>query len=170
MDYLKVVGSNINICKDPKAKDFFDCISDIIFDEKVLEMKKYYHHFDITCYQHCLNVSFYNFKVCKALKLDAKAAARGGLLHDLFLYDWHQKHIKGEPWHAFVHGRKALENAKKICKLSKKEENMILSHMFPISYDLPKYKESFVISFVDKYCAIAECFARLKKKFAIKKD
>ncbi len=170
MDYLKVVGSNKNICKDAKVKEFYDCISDMIFDKKVLEMKEYYHHFDITCYQHCLNVAYYNFKVCKAFNLDTKAAARGGLLHDLFLYDWHQKHIKGEPWHAFVHGRKALENAQGHFDLSKKEENMITSHMFPISYDLPKYKESFIISFVDKYCAIAEACACLKRKVAIKKD
>lgn len=163
MEDLKAVGSAKDICSDEDTKDFLDCISDMMDNDKVLEMKNFYHHFDITCYQHCINVSYYNYKICKALKWDARAAARGGLLHDLFLYDWHKKRVKGEPLHAFNHGRIALENAKSIFSLTDREQNIISSHMFPVANVMPKYKESFVITLVDKYCAIAEWFTNMRQ-------
>ena len=53
-----------------------------------------------------------NYIVCKKLGLDDNAAAKAGLLHDLFLYDWHgHKPEKGERMHGFEHPNKALKNA-----------------------------------------------------------
>ena len=68
--------------------EFYECIRDIVSHPAVLEMKKYYQHCDTDCYEHCLDVAYNNYKICKKLGLDARSAARGGMLHDLFLYDW----------------------------------------------------------------------------------
>ena len=69
-------------------QEFYSCIEDIVYHPVVMEMKKFYQHCETDCYRHCLSVAYYNFRICKALRLDARSAARGGMLHDLFLYDW----------------------------------------------------------------------------------
>ena len=70
-----------------KNQEFYECINDILNHPVVLQMKKYYQHCETDCYDHCLNVAYNNFRICKHLGLDARSAARGGMLHDLFLYD-----------------------------------------------------------------------------------
>ena len=47
-------------------------------------------------------------------------------------------------------------NASQITELSELERDMIEKHMWPATRKLPKFKESFVITFVDKYCAAME--------------
>ena len=74
--------------QDEEFEQFYECIKDIATHPVVLRMKLYPHHGVTNCYQHCLHVSYYNYIWCKALGLDARSAARAGMLHDLFLYDW----------------------------------------------------------------------------------
>lgn len=162
---LRAIGSKYDILHDEETKEFYEFIKDLLVDEYVLEMQNFVHHYSTTCYQHCINVSYYNYLLCRKLGLNKREGARGGMLHDLFLYNWRNiKRQKGEPYHAFRHGRAALFNAKKRFVLSKHEENMIISHMFPLSYDMPKYRESFVITLVDKYCAVLEISTYIYQK------
>jgi len=67
-----------------------------------------------------------------------------------------------------LHPKKILEEASKIKSksLTKKEEDMIRSHMFPINPSVPKYAESWIVSTVDKVVAVEEL--SLKFKFKIK--
>ena len=146
--------------------EFLEIIDDLIKNETVCEMKKYMQHYDISTFQHCQNVAYISYKICKKLKLDYVSMARGAMLHDLFLYDWHEKrpHTKFSDLHAFSHPKIALKNAKKITKLNKKEEDIILKHMWPVTPALPRYKESFIITLVDKYSTIAEGINYYKRK------
>jgi uncharacterized protein len=52
-------------------------------------MEKFIQHSDVSCLEHCMSVSYNSYLICRRLGLNYQAAARGGLLHDLFLYDWH---------------------------------------------------------------------------------
>ena len=36
------------------------------------------------------------------------------------------------------------------------EKDIILKHMWPVTFSTPHYLETFVVTFVDKYCAIKE--------------
>ncbi len=94
--------------------------------------------------------------------MDSRAAARGGLLHDFFLYDWHtEKPEKGI--HGYVHPRIALENANRHFSLSRREQDIIRHHMWPVTIRPPKYRESYVVLLVDKYYAVVEyCTVRHK--------
>lgn len=156
---------------DEGNDEFYSYIKDIVHHPAVLEMKKYPHHGVTTCYQHCLNVSYYNYRICKYMGWDAKAAARAGMLHDLFLYDWHEHAAKtGDHFHGMTHPKKSLENAKKYFRLSEKECDIILRHMFPVTPIPPKYKEGYVICITDKYCGSCETADghrphRLKRRF-----
>ncbi len=50
----------------------------------------------------------------------------------------------------------AYDNARKITELNKIEKDAILKHMWPCTLVPPKYKESYVLTFVDKTCAVME--------------
>ena len=67
-----------------KDTEYMEIVKDIISNEMVLEMKQYRQHFNTTCFDHCLFVSYNLYLICKKHKLDYRSAARAGLVHDLF--------------------------------------------------------------------------------------
>ena len=141
-----------------KEKEFNLIINDLINNETVLEMKKYYQHGSTSCFEHCYNVAYVCYKMAKKLGLDYVSATRGAMLHDLFLYDWRtpKKDRVNKKMHAFTHGKIALNNATKLFKLNDTEKDMILRHMWPVTLKMPKTKEGFLLTLADKYCAIIE--------------
>jgi len=150
------IKSKLNLKADSyKYKEYRECINDLIQTEVVCSMKSFIQHSDITCLEHCIFVSYYSYKICRFLKLDYCSTARGALLHDLFLYDWHTTKPK-EGLHGFTHPYEALKNANKYFILNNLEKDIIEKHMWPLTLKLPKYKESFVVLFVDKFCAMME--------------
>ena len=76
-------------------------------------------------------------------------------MHDLFYYDWRTTKFD-EGSHACVHPRIAAKNAEKITELSDLERDIIIKHMWGATIAPPKYKESYIVTFVDKYCAVKE--------------
>lgn len=121
-------------------------------------------HGDTTCKAHCIKVSYFSYRICRRLGWDYVQTARAGLLHDLFLYDWHT-HAKetGEHFHGFTHPRRALANAEKYFDLTDKEKDMILRHMWPLTPVPPKSREGMAIIYADKFCGLAETAARVKR-------
>lgn len=138
--------------------EYYYYVQDLINEEPVVQMKQYLQHGTTTTFEHCLNVSYYNYLICKKFGLDARAGARAGLLHDLFLYDWHYYPIKkfDRLRHGATHPRLACANACKYFVLSDREQDIIKKHMFPMTITPPKYKETMVIVLVDKYCGLVE--------------
>ena len=86
---------------------------------------------------------------------------------DFYLYDWRVKDISHK-WHAFTHPKKALEKALSIFDLNDMEKDIIINHMWPVTVKLPRTKEAFILTLVDKYCATYETVSytvkQLKKK------
>ncbi len=154
------------IINKEQLNSYNSCVSDLIETKIVQSMDKYIQHGDITCLDHCINVSLKSYKVCKFLNLDYKSAARGALLHDFFLYDWH---IRGSHvgLHGFRHSKISLQNAEKHFNLNSKEKNIILTHMWPLTLKPPKFKESFVVSLIDKICSSKEIASHIYKKSII---
>lgn len=142
---------------DGKDKEFYRYIQDLVIHPAVQEMKNYIQHGTTTCYQHCLQVAYYNYRICKRLGLDAHSAARAGMLHDFFLYDWHDYARKtGKHFHGLTHPGEALRNARKYFALTALEEEIIRKHMWPLTPVPPTRAESFVICMTDKYCGLCE--------------
>lgn len=135
---------------------FQECIQDLIDTPSVQAMRGVTQHVDINCLDHCIFVAYLSFLICRRFGWDFEAAARGGLLHDLFLYDWHEKGSH-EGLHGFTHPAAALENANQLCELTDVEKDIIAKHMWPLTLrKMPRYRESFVVSGADKLCALAE--------------
>ena len=127
-------------------------------------MKQYRQHHNISCFDHCLFVSYNTYLICKKHKLDYISAARAGLLHDLFLYDWRKRENGRKGLHAFTHPKEALKQALTITELNDKEQDIIENHMWPVTPKFPRYKETYIITLVDKYSAVAEALIGKKIK------
>ena len=145
--------------------EFIEITKELIENETVQDMKKYRQHFETSCYEHCFIASYYCYVICKKLKLDYVSATRAAMLHDLFLYDWRKRQNGRKGLHAFTHGKTAYENASKLFDLNDKEKDIIIKHMWPVTLALPKYKESYILTLVDKYCALSESFNVFRSKF-----
>ncbi len=143
--------------------EYLNIIKDIMKNKHFKKMKEIQHH-GITRLDHCLKVSYYSYKIAKIMHLNYKETARGGLLHDFFFTP---DEAKGEyRLKSFLsHPKKALETANANFKLSDREQDMIVSHMFPVYISIPKYMESWIISIVDKMVAISELSFKFKFKF-----
>ncbi|MCI8293212.1 MAG: phosphohydrolase [Hespellia sp.] len=143
-------------------RDFYHCIHDLAVHPAVLQMKQYPHHGSTTCYRHCLNMAFYSYLWCRFLHFNARSAARAGMIHDLFLYDWHtHAALTGERFHGLTHPKTAFRNAQKYFTLNKIEKDIILNHMWPVTLlSVPSTKEGWIASFADKYCGAWETMRR----------
>ena len=116
-----------------------------------------------TVYEHSVGVAGASLKLAEffRLKVNEKALIRGALLHDYFLYDWHEKD-DSHKWHGFHHAKKALENALEDFKLNEIERDIIACHMFPLNIRPPKYRESWLVCYADKVCSGLETVKRKK--------
>ena len=94
-----------------------------------------------------------------SLNVNRKELIRGALLHDYFLYDWHEKNA-GHRFHGFIHAGRALQNAKNDFELTRREENIISRHMFPLNIVPPMCKEAWLVCLADKICASKETIVR----------
>ena len=139
-------------------------VNNILDNDEFLKIKKIEHH-GISRFDHSLKVSYYSYKIAKAMHLDYEQTAIGGLLHDFFLSPENRTQ-KDRMKSVFVHPKQAVAMAKSQFELTKKEEDMIRSHMFPINLSVPKYAESWIVSMVDK-CVAANEFA-IKFRFRLK--
>lgn len=113
---------------------YMECVADILDHPVFQSMDQYIQHGTTTCKCHCIQVSYLAYKLCKRFGGNWRSAARAGLLHDLFLYDWHT-HARetGDHFHGFTHPRTAMENAKQYFELTDEEKDTILRHMWPLT-------------------------------------
>lgn len=134
--------------------EFLELVEPILKHPEFQRRKEYMHHIGESVYEHTLRVSFDAYKIAKKFHWDYKAAAIGGLLHDFYDKPW-QQNTEKTPFlkkHGFVHAEQARQNALKYFpeKINPKIEDIIKKHMFPLNKRPPRYKESWLISFVDK--------------------
>lgn len=168
---MYAIGSKKNLLNNELCNGYYETVRDLLENELVLKMKEYMQHGNTTTFQHCVNVSYYNYIICRFFGLDARAGARAGLLHDFFLYDWHT-HTRetGDHFHGMTHPKTALKNACRHFELSAREKDIILKHMFPLTITPPSYRETIVIIFVDKYCGFIETAAHICSRIFRKKQ
>ncbi|MDD3165378.1 MAG: HDIG domain-containing protein [Oscillospiraceae bacterium] len=134
---------------------FLDCLGELEKDPFVCQLQQYHQHTAATTrYGHCVCVAYLSFTMCRWMGLDYTAAARGGLLHDLYLSQW-EGSDDGALSRWRTHPQAALENARRF-PLSAKEEDIIVKHMFPVTLALPRYCESYIVSIADKLAAVLE--------------
>ena len=121
------------------------------------ETKNFIQHGNTSVYTHVISVAKKSIEIAEKynLKVDMDSMIRGTLLHDYFLYDWHDG--KRERWiHGFTHPMKAYKNAKSEINLNRLERDIIIKHMFPLTIIPPRYLESWIVTYSDKYVSAVE--------------
>ena len=129
------------------------------------ELCKYLQHGNTNIMKHCRNVAYHSFILAKILerkfniKFDYESLIIGAYLHDLFMYDWHEKD-DNHRFHGFSHPQTACENAITLCNINIKQQSIIKSHMWPLTITkIPKSREAFLVCLFDKYAATKETLA-----------
>ncbi len=121
------------------------------------ETKNFIQHGNTSVYTHVISVAKKSIEIAEKYNLDVDmdSMIRGALLHDYFLYDWHDG--KKERWiHGFTHPMKAYKNAKSELNLNRLERDIIIKHMFPLTIIPPRYLESWIVTCADKYVSAVE--------------
>lgn len=145
--------------------EYRNIVSDILENEEFKKLEDIRHH-GSNRLDHVIRVSYSSYKKAKKLGLDYKSVARAGLLHDFFLDS--NEHIKKSKRVKLLykHPKYALTNALKYFELNDKEKDIILTHMFPIGFNIPKYIESWLVDIVDDYIALMEKVTILYKQLS----
>lgn len=144
--------------------EYMECVQDILDSEVFLSTSQFIQHGDTTCMEHCIQVSYLSYCICRKYGWDYRAAARAGLLHDLFLYDWHT-HAKetGNHFHGFTHPRIAARNAEIYFSITKEEKRMIARHMWPLTFLPPMSREGMALTYADKVCSATEVIDQMRR-------
>ena len=124
----------------------------ILNNRKFKKMKNVPHHYATTRYAHNVEVAYKTFKIAKRLNLNYVDMTKAALMHDFYFDEDFSSRRKC----FFNHAKISLKNANKITKLNEIQENIIMSHMFPIGGKRPRYKESIIVDFVDDIVSIKE--------------
>ena len=79
--------------KDKKSiyedKQYMDIVKDIISNNEVQQMKQYRQHYNVSCFDHCLYVSYNLYSICKKHNLDYKSLnLDDSIKEDKFYVDW----------------------------------------------------------------------------------
>ena len=145
------------------AKEILTLGGDILLDPKMLKTKEFIQHGTTSVFEHCVSVAKFSILMAHFLektlhiKVDRKSIVRGALLHDYFLYDWHEP-VLAHKIHGFTHPGIACRNACRDFQVNHIEKNVIKRHMFPLTPIPPRYMESIIVCLADKRCALCETF------------
>ena len=146
------------------AKELLTRGKDIILSPEAQVLKTFVQHGETTVFEHCLSVAKFSLLMAHFLErtlkidIDKDSLVRGALLHDYFLYDWHDKTVPGRRVHGFTHPGTAMRNAERDFGLNDLERDIISKHMFPVTPFPPMYRESIIVNLADKWCALCEAF------------
>ena len=139
-----------------KERELEKILQSLISDPRIIRMKDFTQHGNTTTFDHCVNVARTSYRINHALHLhaDDKDLILTALLHDYFLYDWHDH---SHPLHGYTHADTAADNAVRDFPLDTEEEKAIRSHMWPPNISrIPSSRIAWIISAADKICSAKE--------------
>ena len=139
--------------------------ADILSSDGMKSEKNFIHHGDFSCFDHSLRVAAASVYIAVkfGISVDMRSLVRGALLHDYFLYDWHEND-PSHRLHGFHHAKRALMNAEHDFCLNNIEKEIIIRHMFPLNITPPRYAESRIVCLADKLCAAGEVAVNYKNR------
>lgn len=132
--------------------------------------RSFIQHGTMSVHAHAISVAHASLAMAGRLerlgiRIDRASLIRGALLHDYFLYDWHDPD-PSHRLHGFTHPFTALARAEEdFDDLTERERNIISRHMFPLVPIPPTCREAWLVCLADKACALHETIAgRLPKR------
>ncbi len=157
-----------------KNNRVLDYGQDILEDSRYQVLRGLRQHGQVSVLEHSMRVAAASLVISDFIRkfhiqCSEKELVRGALLHDYFLYDWHDRKItlKDGPFalHGFTHPEEALRNASRDYELTSKEKDIIEKHMFPLTLTrIPSCREAWVVMAADKYCSLMETITMRSEK------
>jgi len=119
--------------------------------------KQFIQHGKTSVYMHSVSVAYMSCYIAEKynLSVDYYSLITGALLHDYFLYDWHDKEDGHKRPHGFYHPSAALANAERDFEINSRTKNIIKRHMFPLTPIPPVC--------LDGWCASPTRYARQRR-------
>ena len=151
-------------------KEFRALVGDILASPEFQQMKDAKHHIRENTYDHSVKVAYLCYLHHKRFgtKVDLREFVRAALLHDFYLYDWHNGEHK---LHLFTHAGDALKNALKYYPdLTPMQKDVIARHMFPINIRPPKTQAGRIVCLYDKIVTLSDYFGKNRWKEAHPED
>ena len=133
--------------------------ADVLASPRMQALRGFIQHGRVTRYEHCLSVCYIALRLAQRMNIwvDERSMVRGALLHDYFLYDWHDPENL-RLLHGFTHPGEALRSALEEFELNAIERDVIHRHMFPLTPVPPHCREALLVSIADKVSAVLETF------------
>lgn len=137
---------------------FWKILNDVKKSSRFANSRKFIQHGSVSVYVHSIMVAYTSCYLAEKYNIDVRwdEMIMGALLHDYFLYDWHDRSDSHKRPHGFYHPTAALNNAMEDFSLTSIEKNIIKCHMFPLTIMPPKYKEGWIVCLADKICSVRE--------------
>lgn len=142
-------------------REVIHCLREMMKKSDVHMMLDFTQHGSTKCLVHTLAVVYCALAIAKKfhIRINKRDLIRGGILHDYFLYDWHDGK-RERRIHGFTHPGIALRNAERDFELTDTERDIIKKHMFPLTVIPPMCREAWLICLADKICALRETFSK----------
>lgn len=131
-------------------------VSELMEEGRVSHMDSFVQHGRVSTLEHAIRVAHMSARLAHVLRLRVREdeLVRGAMLHDYYLYDWHDPANKG---HATQHPLRALRCAERDFRLTDKERNIIAAHMWPLPPTrVPRSREAWLVCVADKLCSLEE--------------
>ena len=148
--------------RNEHAPDAASALAELKRNPDVLRMKEYIQHGSVSTFDHCASVAEASRRINRILHLhaDEYSLVRGAMLHDFYLYDWHERDGTHR-WHGFHHADRAADNARRLLSATDKEYDIIRSHMWPLTLrSVPRSREAWIVCWADKWCSLMETLLR----------
>ena len=146
---------------EEQKQEFYMVLEEVCKTSRILESHCYIQHGTTSVFRHSVSVAYLSYYLAQKMHapVDIHSLIRGALLHDYFLYDWHNQ-LTPHHLHGFFHPGVALRNASMDVELTPIEHDIIKKHMFPLTLVPPKYLESWIVCWIDKKCSTRETLQR----------
>ena len=160
-------------------EEFEILAKDILEDEKFKLLKKDRHH-GTNKYDHCTRVGYVSYKLAKFFNCDYKSIVKPALLHDFFYGERTEKPENNYLAHPIT----SAENAKHYFNATKKEQDIIKTHMFHFAFlrtlfpfialkqkpelkkNTPRSKEAWIVCAADLVVSVRE-FTEFKLSYSV---
>lgn len=140
------------------SKSFDELAAPWLAHEQVRRMGSFIQHGNTTTLDHTTRVARASLSLVRALHLNVSESdlVAGALLHDFYLYDWHDRSTS-KPNHATKHPLYAAANARELLNINSHVAAIIETHMWPLPPGrLPASAEAWVVCVADKWCSLVE--------------
>ena len=137
--------------------DVYSFVEELERKARFAMSKEFIQHGSTSVYTHSIDVAVRSVSLMRSMRVrvNEEALIRGALLHDYFLYDWHDPD-PSHKWHGFYHPGTALRNAREDFIITDTEADIIKRHMFPLTVIPPSSREGMLVCMADKLVATGE--------------